>query len=152
MNIRLLIADDYDAMRKDLKSFISKQCDIEVVGEAKDGETAVELAKKLSPDVVLVDINMPKLSGIEAAGNILGSNPAARIIFLSAHSEKHFVEAGLKAGVLGYVLKASVFEDLIPALRVVMRNGLFLSPQITDVVIGDYAKQPPKANGSVPSA
>lgn len=149
MTIKLLIADDNAAMRKNIKSFVSAQPDIEVVGEAKDGETAVELAKNLSPDVVLMDISMPKLSGIEAAGNILRNNTAVRIIILSAHSDKHFVVAGLKAGVLGYVLKTSIFDDLIPALRAVMANELFLSPQITDVVIGDYTKQPPKADDSV---
>lgn len=149
MSIKLLIVDDYDAMRNDIKSFVSKQPDIEVVGEAKDGETGVELARKLSPDVVLMDISMPKLSGIEAAGNILRDNPAARIIILSTYSDKRFVEAGLKAGVLGYVLKTSIFDDLIPALRAVMANEFFLSPQITDVEIGDYTKQPPKADDSV---
>jgi len=149
MSIRLLIADDYDTLRENIKSFVSKQPDIEVVGEAKDGETAVELAKNLSPDVVLMDISMPKLSGIEAAGNILSNNAAARIIILSTHSSKHFVEAGLKAGVLGYVLKTSIFDDLLPALRAVMANEFFLSPKITDVKIEDYTKQPPKANDSV---
>ncbi len=149
MSIRLLIADDYDVMRENIKSFVVKQPDIEVVGEAKDGETAVELAKKLSPDVVLMDISMPKLSGIEAAGSILSNNAAARIIILSTHSNKRFVEAGLKAGVSGYVLKTSIFDDLIPAVRAVMANELFLSPQITDVKIEDYTKQPPKADDSV---
>lgn len=149
MSIRLLIADDHDAIRENIKSFVSKQTDIEVVGEAKDGETAVELAKKLSPDVVLLDISMPKLSGIEAAGNIISNNAAARIIILSTHSHKHFVEAGLKAGASGYVLKTSIFDDLIPAVRSVMANEFFLSPKITDVEIGDYTKQPPKVDDSV---
>jgi DNA-binding NarL/FixJ family response regulator len=139
MSIRLLIADDYDAMRENIRSFVDRQPDIEVVGEAKDGETAVELAGKLSPDIVLMDISMPRLSGIEAAGSILRNNAAARIAILSAYSNKHFVVAGLKAGVLGYVLKTSIVHDLIPALRAVMANEIFLSPQITDVVIGDYA-------------
>lgn len=143
MSIRLLIADDYDAMRENIKSFVGKQPDIEVVGEAKDGETAVELAKNLSPDVVLIDISMPKLSGIEAAGNILRDNAFARIIILSTRSDKRFVEAALKAGVSGYVLKTSIFDDLLPALRAVMANELFLSSKITDVEIGDYKKQPP---------
>ena len=149
MSIRLLIADDYDAMRENIKSFVRKQPDIEVVGEAKDGETAVELAKNLSPDVVLMDISMPKLSGIEAAGNILRNNAAIRIIILSTRSDKRFVVAALKGGVSGYVLKTSIFDDLIPAVRAVMANEFFLSPQITDVETGDYKKQPPKANDSV---
>lgn len=134
----LLIVDDHDIMRENIISFVGKQPDIEVIGEAKDGETAVELARILSPDIVLMDISMPKLNGIEAAGYILRNNNAARVIILSAHSDKHFVVAGFKAGVSGYVLKTSIVEDLIPALHAVMANELFLSPQITDVVIEDY--------------
>ena len=149
MSIRLLIADDFDALRENIKSFVSKQPDIEVVGEAKDGETAVELAKKLSPDVILMDISMPKLSGIEASENILSNNAAARIIIFSTRSDKRFVVAGLKVGVAGYVLKSSIFDDLLPAIRAVMANEFFLSPQIKDVEIGDYTKQPPKTDDPV---
>ncbi len=149
MGIRLLIVDDNDAIRDNIKSLVSKQPNIEVIGEAKDGETAVVLAKKLSPDVVLMDINMPKLSGIKAAGDILRNNVAARIIILSGHSDKHYVMAGLKAGVSGYVLKTSIFDDLIPALRTVMANEYFLSPQITDKVIREYIEQLPEADNSV---
>jgi DNA-binding NarL/FixJ family response regulator len=149
MSIRLLIADDFDALRENIKSFVNKQPDIEVVGEARDGKTAVELAKNLSPDVILMDISMPKLSGIEAAGKILSNNAAARIIILSTRSDKRFVVAGFKAGVAGYVLKSSIFDDLLPAIRAVMANEFFLSPQIKDVEIGDYTKQPPKADDSV---
>lgn len=138
MSMKLLIVDDHDIMRENIISFVSRQPDIEVIGEAKDGETAVELARKLSPDVVLMDISMPKLNGIEAADNILRNNDATRIIILSAHSDKHFVVAGLKAGVSGYVPKTSIVEGLIPALHAVMANELFLNPQITDVVIEDY--------------
>jgi len=148
MSIRLLIADDYDAMRESVRSFVSEQSDIEVVGEAKDGEAAVDLARELSPDVVLMDISMSKLSGIEAAGQILSDNAAARIIILSTHPDKPFVEAAFKAGVLGYVLKTSIFDDLIPAVRSVMAAELFLSHRITDVEIGDYTKRPPEIGDS----
>ncbi|MFZ2147742.1 MAG: response regulator transcription factor [Sedimentisphaerales bacterium] len=130
-----MIADDFDALRENIKSFVNKQPDIEVVGEARDGKTAVELAKNLSPDVILMDISMPKLSGIEAAGKILSNNAAARIIILSTRSDKRFVVAGFKAGVAGYVLKSSIFDDLLPAIRAVMANEFFLSPQIKDVEI-----------------
>jgi DNA-binding NarL/FixJ family response regulator len=146
MSMKLLIVEDHDIMRENIISFIDNQPDIEVIGEAKDGETAVELARKLSPDIVLMDISMPKLNGIEAAGNILRNNAASRVIILSAHSDKHFVVAGFKAGVSGYVLKTSIVEDLIPALHTVMANELFMSPQITDVVIEDYTKQPLKVD------
>ena len=149
MSIRLLIVDDNDAIRDNIKSLVSKQPNIEVIGEAKDGETAVVLAKKLSPDVVLMDINMPKLSGIEAAGDILRNNVTTRIIILSAYSDKYFVMAGFKVGVSGYVLKASILDDLIPALRTVMANERYLSPQITDIEIRKYIEQLPKADNSV---
>ena len=138
MSIRLLIVDDHDVMRENIRSFVSRQPDIEVVGEAEDGETAIELARKLTPDIVLMDINMPILNGIEAAGNIIRNNTSVRITILSAYSNRHFVMAGFKAGVSGYVLKTSIVEDLIPALHAVMANELFLSPQIMDVVIEDY--------------
>jgi DNA-binding NarL/FixJ family response regulator len=128
---------------------VGKQLNIEVIGEAEDGETAVALAKKLSPDVILMDINMPKLSGIEAAGNILRNNVTARIIILSAYSDKYFIMAGFKVGVSGYLLKASIFEDLIPALSAVMANERYLSPQITDIEIRKYIEQLPKADNSV---
>jgi len=140
MSIRLLIADDNDTVREIINSFISKQPDIEVIGEAKDGENAVVLAKKLSPDMIIMDINMPQMSGIEAAGNILRYNPSAPIIIVSIHSHKLIVEAGLKVGVSGYVLKDYIVDDLVPALRAAMVNERFLSPKITDVEIGNYTK------------
>ncbi len=149
MSIRLLIVDDHRAIRKNIKSFLSREPDIEVVGQASDGETAVELAGKLSPDVVLMDIKMPKMNGIEAAGNILRSDAAVRIILLTAYDDRSFVVAALKAGVSGYVLKTSIMDDLIPALRAVMANEFFLSPQINDVAVGDYVKQPPKPDDTV---
>jgi len=140
MSMKLLIVDDHDIMRENIISFVVRRPGFEVIGEAKDGETAVELAMKLSPDIILMDISMPKLNGIEAAGNILKNNADTRVIILSAHSDKHFVLAGIKAGVSGYVLKTSIIEDLIPALHAVMADEFFLSPQITDVVIEDYTK------------
>jgi DNA-binding NarL/FixJ family response regulator len=148
MSISLLIVDDNDNIRKQIKSFVSTEPDIKVVGEAKDGESAVLLARKLSPDLVLMDITMPKMSGIEAAAEILKNNALIRVTILSIHSDKHFVEAALKAGVLGYVLKTSIKEDLIPAIRAVMANKPFLSPQITDIDIVDYIEHPPKADNS----
>lgn len=148
MSIRLLIVDDNDTIREHIKSFISAEPDIEVVGEAQDGETAVLMARKLLPDVVLMDINMPKLSGIEAAAEILKNNALTKVMIISAHSNKGFVAAALKAGVSGYVLKTSINEDLIPAIHAVMANKHFLSPKITDIAFGDYIEQPPKADDS----
>lgn len=148
MSIKLLIVDDNDIIRKHIKSFLSTESDIEVIGEAKDGEEAILFAQKSAPDVVLIDINMPKLGGIDSAAEILRNNALTKIVILSAHSEKHFVETALKTGVSGYVLKTFISQDLIPALRAVMANKLFLSPQIKGIVIEDYMKLPPKTNGS----
>jgi len=113
MSMRLMIVDDHDLIRENIISFVGKQPDIEVIGEAKDGETAVELARILSPDIVLMDISMPKLNGIEAAGYILRNNDAVRVIILSAHSDKYFVVAGYKAGVSGYVLNFCIFKVML---------------------------------------
>jgi DNA-binding NarL/FixJ family response regulator len=152
MSIRLLIVDDNDTIREHIKSFISAEHDIEVVGEAQDGETAVLMARKLSPDVVLMDINMPKLSGIEAAAEILKNNALTKVMIISAHSNKGFVAAALKSGVSGYVLKTSINEDLIPAIHAVMANKHFLSPKITDIAFADYIEQPPKTDDSDPGS
>ena len=148
MSIRLIVVDDYDPLREKIKSFISAQPDIEVVGEAKDGETAVELAKELVPDVVLMDITLPKMSGIEAAGDILREKPDTQIIILSMHSNKHFAERAFKTGASGYVLKSSIFDNLIPAINAVTANEFFLSSGIKGVAIEDYKKQPPKPDKS----
>ena len=148
MSIKLLIVDDSDTIRDQIKSFLSKESDIKVIGEATDGEAAILFARQLSPDVVLMDINMPKLSGIDSATEILRNNALTKIILISAHSEKHFVTTSLKAGVSGYVLKTFINQDLIPAIRAVIANKFFLSPQIKNVVIEDYTKQPPESNDS----
>ena len=139
-----MIADDHDAIRENIKTFLSKCPDIDIIGEATNGENAVELAMKLSPDIVLMDINMPRLNGLEATRNILRSNPETHIVILSANAGKDFVVAGLKAGISGYVLKSSISEDLIPALHAVMKNDLFLSPHIADASIQNHLR--PKAN------
>jgi two-component system response regulator NreC len=141
MHMRVMIADDHDAIRENIKSFLSKCSDIDVIGEATDGENAVELATKLSPDIVLMDINMPRLNGLEATRNILKCNPETHIVILSANAGKDFVVAGLKAGISGYVLKSSISDDLIPAMRAVMKNDLFLSSYIADASTQDRTNQ-----------
>ena len=146
MSIRLLIVDDHDVLREHIKSFLSKSSDFNVVGEAKDGEAAVVLARKLLPDIVLMDMNMPRSNGIEATGNILSNNNSIRIVILSANSDQDFVMAGFKAGISGYVLKPYITEDLIPALRAAMANELFLSPQIADASTRNHIGQHRKAN------
>lgn len=150
--MRLLIADDCDAMRENLKCFLRKHSDVEVIGEATDGEAAVELARKLSPDMVLMDISMPKLNGIEAAAHILKDNTATRVTVLSAYPNRAFVMAGLKAGISGYVLKTSMVDDLVPALRAAMADELFLSSEVAALVSGKCAQRPFEADRSIPGA
>jgi DNA-binding NarL/FixJ family response regulator len=120
---------------------LSEQPDMEVVGEAENGQMAVKLAKELIPDVILMDIAMPDLNGIEATRLILKENPAIKIIVLSMHSEKHFVMEMLQAGALGYVLKSYLFDEVLRAIEVVRSNGYYLSPKITDVIVEDYTSK-----------
>ncbi|MFB0556143.1 MAG: response regulator [Phycisphaerae bacterium] len=136
--MRILIADDHGVVREGMKVLIDNQPDMEVVGEAEDGLMVTQLAKELSPDIVIMDISMPNLNGVEATRLILAENPQTRVIALSVHLDKHFVTQMLKAGASGYVLKSCLFDEVLRALRTVNRNEHYLSPKITDVVLDDY--------------
>ena len=140
--MKILIADDHGIMRQGLRALIEKQDGMEVIGEAEDGQMAVQLASELSPDVIIMDITMPNLNGVEAARQILQQSPNARIIALSMHSNRRFVTEMLKAGALGYVLKSYLFDELVKAIHSVAVNEYYLSHQITDVLIEDYINRP----------
>lgn len=143
--MKILIADDHGIVREGLKFLLEKQSDIQIVAEARDGSEAVKLTAELLPDVVIMDISMPNLNGIEATRLILGQNPVVRVIILSMYSDRRFVTKALKAGALGYVLKSYLFDELLKAIHTVARNEHYLSPQITDVLVEDYIKQRPTA-------
>ena len=136
--MKVLIAEDHGVVRQGLRVLIEEEPDIEVVGEAQDGLEVVELAKQLSPDVVLMDITMPNLNGVEAARFIREANPDIRVIALSVHFDKHFVMEMLRAGASGYVLKSCLFDEVLKALRTVEAGQHYLSPKITEVVLDDY--------------
>ncbi len=138
MSTRVLIADDHKIVREGLKALIDKQEAMQVVAEADNGLEAVRLARKLRPDVVIMDLGMPQMNGIEATRELTAHEPGIKVIALSMHSDKRFVLQMIKAGASGYLLKDSAFEELISAIKTVVSNQSYLSPKITDVVIKDY--------------
>lgn len=138
MQTKILLVDDHAILRKGLQLLLEKHEDLEVVGEAGDGEAGIALIRKLSPDVVIMDITMPGLNGIEATRRIVTDFPATKVIALSIHSEKKFVEDMLQAGAAGYILKESVPEDLVRGIRAVTCGEGYLSPSITGIVVSGY--------------
>lgn len=138
MNIRVLIADDHKIMLAGLRSLLEKQTDLEVVAEAENGRKAVQLAQETRPDVVVMDVSMPDLNGIEATTQIIESVPATRVIALSMHSDKRFVMGMLRAGAAGYLLKDCASQELANAIHQVAAGKKYLSPEITGVVIDDF--------------
>jgi len=117
---------------------VEKEKDLEVIGTADNGRQALTLTRRLKPDVVIMDIAMPELNGIDATRQILDEVPDAKVIALSMHSEKQFIEGMLQAGAAGYLLKDSAFEELIKAIRLVCAGKKYLSPDVTDIVLQDF--------------
>ena len=147
--MKVLLADDHKIVRDGLRNLLEKQQDITVAGEAEDGREALQLARKLSPDVVIMDIAMPDLNGIEATRQILSEVQDVKIVALSMHSDKRYVSEMLKAGASAYLLKDCAFEELITAIRTIMKGKIYLSPGIAGVVIEDYIKKGSKTDSSV---
>ncbi len=139
--IRILIADDHKIMREGLRALIDKEIGMEIIGEAKDGQTTVKLARKLTPSIIVMDIGMPELNGIECTRQILSDNPKAKVLALSMHSDRRFVTEMLRAGASGYLLKDAAFEELIRAVRTVASGRSYLSPDIAGSVIENYVRQ-----------
>ncbi len=144
MTIRILVADDHKIIREGLRSLLEKEETMEVVAEAQDGIATVRLAQKLQPHVVIMDIGMPEMNGIDATRQIVATVPGTRVIALSMHSDRRFVLQMLKAGASGYLLKDSAFEELVSAIKTVRSNQPYLSPKITDVVVKEYLGSLPK--------
>jgi two-component system response regulator NreC len=128
MNIRILLAEAHTLMRESLRSLIDRQPGMEVVAEAENGRTALQLTCRLKPDVVVMDINMPDLKGIAAARRMISDSPGVKIVALSLYSDRQFVEKMFEAGASGYLLKDRAFEELVPAIRTVAGNRTYLSP------------------------
>jgi DNA-binding NarL/FixJ family response regulator len=138
MNIRVFIADDHAVVRDGLRMILEAQEDITVVGEAADGRQAVDQVLKLKPDIVLMDIAMPDLNGIEATQQILNSSPSVKVVILSIHSSNEHISRALKAGALGYVLKESAGKEVVQAVKTVYLGQRYLCQKISEAVIGDY--------------
>ena len=137
MGIRILLADDHGVLRQDLTSLLNKQPDVEVVAEAGNGRKALELVGELAPDIVIMDITMPDLNGIDATMRITSEFPETKVIALSIHSNRRFITNMLKAGAVGYVLKDCMFEELIRSIRAVTDGGVYLSPGIISDVVDE---------------
>ena len=140
-NIRILLADDHTVVRKGLRLLLESQPGFHVVADASDGREAVALAAEHSPDVVVMDVAMPGLNGIEAARQILAKRPETSVVFLSMHSDEGYVLKALKAGARGYLLKDSADHDLINAVKVVTEGKAFFSPAISKMLVEDYVRQ-----------
>ena len=140
MSMRIILADDHKIIRDGLNSLLAQEQDIEVVAQAKTGHETVELVAKFLPDVVIMDIAMPDMNGIEATRHIINSFENVKIIALSMHSDRKFVIEMLKAGASGYLLKNCAFEELANAIRTVTAGKTYLSPSITDLVVDNYVR------------
>jgi DNA-binding NarL/FixJ family response regulator len=138
--IRILLADDHALVRQGFRRILEAQPGIEIVGEASDGRQAAELAEKLQPDVVVLDVAMPELNGIEASRRMAECAPRARILALSMHKDSVYVREILRAGARGYLLKDAFDHELIAAVRAVADGKGYLSPEVSDTVLSDYRK------------
>ena len=145
-NIKVLIADDHAIVREGIRMILALHEDIEVVGEAANGIEAIEQADKLSPDVVLMDIAMPGLGGLEATLEIMKRKPQSKILVLTQYDNTEYIYRFLKAGAAGYVLKKTVGSDLVSAIRSVFQGKSFIDPSIADKVIQGFLEKPEAAS------
>jgi DNA-binding NarL/FixJ family response regulator len=137
MSIRILLADDHTIVLQGLSRFLREQEDMEVVGQAKDGLATVELARELTPDVIIMDISMPGLSGVEATRQIHNEKPEIKIIGLSMHAAKRYVQEMYKAGARGYLLKDCDFDELMTAIRAVAGGSTYFAGEFAAVVASE---------------
>ena len=141
MSIKVLLVDDHAIIREGLRSLLEKQPEMEVIADTDDGRKALDLVRELLPDLIIMDITMPGLNGIEATRRITAEFPAVKVIALSIHSKRRYVVDMLSAGAAGYILKECLFDELVKAIRAVAAGERYLSSRITDVVVSDYVKR-----------
>jgi two-component system, NarL family, response regulator NreC len=138
--IRILVADDHGIVRKGLRFLLDRQEGMEVVGEASEGREAVRLGEELQPNVVIMDVAMPQLNGIDAAAQIIKSNPSTSVIMLSMHADESYLVRALGVGAKGYLLKESAEVDIVRAVQVVSQGRPFFSPKIAQTLLEDYVR------------
>jgi DNA-binding NarL/FixJ family response regulator len=137
---RVLLADDHGVVRQGFRLILSQAPDLDVIAEARDGREAVALAAQLEPDVIVLDVAMPGINGVEVARQIRQNTPRCHVLMLSMHKDAIYVRESLRAGARGYLLKDSIDKDLIDAVRAVARGDGFLSPSVSGAVLEDYQK------------
>jgi DNA-binding NarL/FixJ family response regulator len=143
LTIRILIADDHKIVCDGLKALLEAQPDMEIVAQAANGREAVKLAHKQRPDMVIMDVAMPDLNGLEAVSQILSAYPRTKVIALSMHADRRYVTGMLSAGASGYILKHCAFEELVRAIQVVLSDQVYLSPAIAGIVVQELAQSKP---------
>lgn len=151
MKITILLADDHRIVRKGLRSLLEKEENLKIVGEADTGRLALQLVLKLKPDVVVMDVSMPDLNGVDATRQIVNEAPSVKVIALSMHSDRHFVAGMLQAGARGYLLKDCAYEELVDAILNIIAGQTYLSKQIANVVVKDYIKKLSKSESWISS-
>ena len=146
--LRVFLADDHAIVREGLKALINGQVGMEVVGEAADGRTACARAKEIRPDVVVMDVAMPELNGVQATRELRAQCPDVKVLALTVHEERSYLRDLMEAGASGYVLKRSAAEDLVHAVQVVARGDVYLDPSVTAAVLGKLARARPQSDDS----
>ena len=149
--ITVVIADDHMIVRDGLRSLLERQPDMEVVAEADNGRAALQHAKELSPDVVIMDIGMRELNGIDATRQLVKMSPKVKVLALSMYSDKRFIRGMLKAGASGYMLKDSAFKELTDAIRVIVGDKIYISPSVSSIVLEDYLEHSSEKESSTRS-
>jgi DNA-binding NarL/FixJ family response regulator len=148
MAVKILIADDHKIVREGLCAMFEKESEMEVIGEAEDGVSAVKLACKLRPDVIILDVNMPEMDGIDATRRLSKELPDTKIIALSMFSKRTFIKKMLEAGASGYVLKGGAFTELLEAVNTVLADEVYLCAPVATVLVDDYVDRTGKSAGS----
>lgn len=146
MSIRILLADDHQIMREGLRAVLAAEASFQVVGEAENGREAAALARDVSPDVVIMDIGMPDLNGVDATRQIKAQNPGIKVIALSMYADRGYVLGILEAGASGYVLKSGAYDELQRAVKAVMQGKTYLSPDIAQMVVDARVRAPSQAD------